>query len=59
MITGYFPVRAKHSSEELLILITGYFPVRAKHSSKELLILITGYFPNASPLRLLNSCDCN
>ncbi|MBC5794527.1 hypothetical protein H5968_05045 [Sphaerospermopsis sp. LEGE 00249] len=59
MITGYFPVRAKHSSKELLILITGYFPVRAKHSSEKLLILITGYFPNASPLRLLNSCDCN
>ncbi|MBC5794987.1 hypothetical protein H5968_07450 [Sphaerospermopsis sp. LEGE 00249] len=50
MITGYFPVRAKHSGDKFSILITGYFPVRAKHSGEKLSILITGYFPNASPL---------
>ncbi|MFM6133351.1 MAG: hypothetical protein ACKPCP_04145 [Sphaerospermopsis kisseleviana] len=50
MITGYFPVKAKHSGDKLSILITGYFPVRAKHSGDQFSILITGYFPNASPL---------
>ncbi|MBC5793672.1 hypothetical protein H5968_00480 [Sphaerospermopsis sp. LEGE 00249] len=55
MLTAYFPVRAKHSGNQLSILLTAYFPVRAKHSGNQLSILLTAYFPNASPLRLLTS----